>query len=901
VAPRSKPRTGLRVAIAAALALGATSSFASEIAFEPNLGQTAAEALFLARGPGYALFLASREAVLSFRRGGAPLRMRLAGAQEAKIAGESLLPGKTHYFLGNDPARWQTDVPSFERVRVGGVYPGIDLVFYGHEGALEYDFVVAPGADLRRVAMDVSGITSMRLDREGNLVLTTGMGPIVWHKPVAYQIRDGDRRPVESRYTLRGKRRVGFEVLAYDRTQPLVVDPTLSYSTYLGGGDVDVGHAIAVDEAGNAYVTGQTSSVNFPGTGGGFQGQDDAFVTKLSPNGATRLYSVYLGGGGSDIAWGIAVDASGNACVTGETDSVTFPTTAGAYQRARSTGSADAFVAKLDSAGNLAYSTLLGGAGPDQGSRGNGIAVDAVGNMVVTGRTDSAAFPVTPGALFTSFRGEVFDAFVAKLNPAASGAASLVYSTFLGGSDNDAGFAIALDDAGNPYVAGGTSSPDFPATASAYQGSTTAGSTDGFFTKLNANATALLYSTFLGGSGKDRANGIGVDASGNVVVAGQTASSDFPTRNPLQTYSGPLGDDAFVAKFNPGLSGDASLLYSTYVGGIGDDVGRALAVDAAGRAYLTGPTAGGAGFPITNAVQPGFGGGTNDMFVTKLDAAGATRLYSTYLGGSDTEGVAANQQGASGIAVSPCGDAWVTGRTLSSNFPTTGAVQGVAGGAGDAFVAHISDPDPPTVLGVAPQWGPTTGGSVVTIVGGCFQAGATVTFGGIAAAGVTPVTASAITATTPAHAAGPVSVVVTNPGMPPATRANAYTYGATGFFPLTPCRVLDTRNATGSLGGPALVATFDRTFTVRNVCGIPAIAGAISVNVTVTEGTAPGDLRIRPGGTPLPVVSTINYGVGQTRANNAIVLLGPGGTITVRSAQASGTVHFLLDVNGYYQ
>ena len=326
-----------------------------------------------------------------------------------------------------------------------------------------------------------------------------------------------------------------------------------------------------------------------------------------------------------------------------------------------------------------------------------------------------------------------------------------------------------------------------------------------------------------------------------------------------------------------------------------------MAVDSTGRVYVTGGTASPADFPIANAVQPTHGGGTYDAFVTKLNAAGTARLYSTFLGGSGTEGTLPNNQGGSGIAVSPCGDAWVTGRTPSTNFPTVNPAQAVAGGAGDAFVARINDPDPPTILGVAPQWGPTTGGSQVTIVGGCFRPGATATFGGSAASALTVVSATAITATTPAHAAGPVTVVVTNPALPPATLANAYTYGATGFFSLSPCRVVDTRSATAPLGGPALAAGADRTFTVRGGCGIPTSAGAISVNVTVTQGTAAGDLRLRPGGTPLPLVSTINYGAGQTRANNATVLLGPGGTVTVRSAQATGTVHFLLDVNGYYQ
>jgi IPT/TIG domain/Beta-propeller repeat len=885
-------------ALGAALACGTGAAYASAIVFEENLGQADLKARFLARGQGYVLFLTPRGAVLALATAHTALRMRWHGGREAAIAGEGLLEAKSHYLLGSDPKRWHPNVPAFERVRYGSVYPGVDLFYYGREGELEYDLVLAPGAELRQVVMDLSGALGLRVDDRGDLVLATDGGPMVWRKPVAYQVRDGERQEVESRYALRGAHRVGFEVGAYDRTRPLVLDPTLSYSTYLGGSAADVGHAIAVDDFGNAYVAGETQSLDFPGPNATLKGPSDAFVAKFDPSGTTRLYSLYLGGSQVDVAWGIAVDASGSVYLTGETSSDDFPTTAGAYQRVKSTGK-DAFVVKLSAAGALAYSSLLGGSGMDQGDRGNAIAVDSAGSMVVTGRTDSVDFPVTAGAFFTSFRGGEFDAFVAKLNPGASGAASLIYSTYLGGSLNDAGFALALDSAGNPYVAGGTSSgADFPVTPGAYQAS--GNLTDAFFTKLNANASALAYSTFLGGSGTERANGIVIDAAGNALIAGQTNAIDFPTKNAIQPAPGG-GYDAFVAKLDPAASGNASLVYSTYLGGSGDDIGRAAAVDPAGRVYVTGATASNADFPIANAVQPTFGGGTYDAFVTKIDAAGTTRLYSTYLGGSGAEGTLPNNQGGSGIAVSPCGDAWITGRTTSTNFPTASPFQPLAGGAGDAFVARISDPDPPTVLGVAPQWGPTAGGSQVTIVGGCFRPGAIASFGGGAATGVAVVSSSAITATTPAHAAGPVDVVVTNPGLPAATGVNAFTYGATGFFALSPCRVADTRGATSALGGPALAAGADRAFTVRGVCGIPASAGAISVNVTVTQGTGPGDLRLRPGGTPLPLVSTINYGAGQTRANNATLLLGPGGTVTVRSAQATGTVHLLLDVNGYYQ
>jgi hypothetical protein len=867
--------------------------------FEPNLGQTDPRVRFLARGGGYVLFLTPTEAMIAPGGARQALRMKLVDADpSAPIAGSGLLPGTSHYFVGNEPAAWVCNVPSYERVAYHGVYPGVDLLYYGNEGKLEYDFVVAPGADPRRIELEFSGVASLRLDASGHLLLRTRDGELVQHKPVVYQVVAGARRDVAGRYVVRGKRRVGFKVARYDRTKPLRIDPILSYSTYLGGGDTDAGHAITVDSAGNAYVTGETDSINFPVTTGSSQGSTDAFVTKFDPNGTSRLYSVYLGGDSQDIGYGIAVDAAGNAHITGQTASDNFPTTLSGYQRVKRMGP-DAFVTKLNAAGAIVYSTFLGGNGPDQGDRGNGVAVDSAGNMVVTGRTDSSDFPnkasVPP---FNTFHGFTFDAFVAKLNPAASGNASLVYSAFIGGSVEDAGFGVALDSAGNPHIAGGTSSPDFPVLANAYQGFNNAGGTDAFFIKLNATATAILYSTYLGGgASKERASGIALDSAGQVYLAGQTEATDFPTKNAAQPGPGGLAD-AFVAKLDPFASGNASLVYATYLGGTANDTGRAIALDASGRAYVTGQTASATSFPLTNALQS-YGGGTYDAFVTKLNPAGNVRLYSTFLGGSGDEGTGPTLQGGHGIAVSPCGDAWVTGRTSSTNFSTPGTAQPIhGGGIDDAFVSRIGDTE---ISGLAPRWGPTAGGTSVSIVGGCFRPGATVTIGGAPATGVSVVSPSVITATTPPHAAGMVNVVVTNPSQSPVTLVNGFTYGATGFFTLAPCRVIDTRLPNGPLAGPALAASTTRTFTVTGACGIPATAKALSVNITVTQSSAQGHLRLYPGGTTSPLVSSINYLAGQTRANNATFALGPGGTVAVRCVQASGSVQFLLDVNGYFQ
>jgi hypothetical protein len=890
----------LRLAcLVAAGALAGPLAWASPHGFEANHGQADGRVRFLARGRGYRLFLTGDEAVLDFAGGRTPLRLRPAGARPAALRGEGPLPGRSHYFAGQDPGRWVVNVPSFERVRYEAVYPGVDLVFHEREGRLEYDFEVGPGQDPGRVALEVSGARSLRIDAEGRLVLATREGEVVWRKPVAYQLRGSERLLVESRYVRRGRRRVGFAVGAYDRSRPLVIDPVLAYSTHLGGGGADAGHAIAADAAGNAYVAGETASLNFPGTGS-LRGPTDAFVTKLDPTGAIRLYSVYLGGSGNEVGRAVAVDAAGNATVAGETDSSDFPATAGAFQGQIGEGR-DGFVARLDAAGMLTYATYLGGTGMDQGDRISGIALDAAGNAVVVGRTDSDDFPTTPGVLFPTFRGLDFDGFVAKLDPRAAGPASLLFSTFLGGSRNDAAFGVAVDAAGNIHVAGGTNSADFPAGANAYQPSSTAGSTDAFYTRLDAAAASVLYSTFLGGSASnERANGVALDAAGRAVVVGQTEAADFPTKNALQaTLGGPI--DAFVAKFDPSASGDASLLYSTFLGGSGIDTARAVAVDAGGQTYVTGQTGSNGSFPISNAVQATYGGGAYDAYVTKLDAAGTARLYSTYLGGSDTEGTAATQQGGHGIALVGCGDALVTGRTVSADFPRVGPAQPAAGGLGDAFVARIDDPDAPTVAGVVPRWGPATGGAVVNVVGTCFRPGAAAAFGGLPAVGVSVLGPNLLSATTPAHAPGAVDVAVTNPSLPPATAASAYTYGAAGFFTLPPCRLVDTRGSPGPRGGPALAANSERTFAVTGTCGIPADAGALSVNLTSSEASAPGHFRLYPGGTALPLVSSVNYASGQTRANNATVPLGPGGTIRVRCVQASGAVHFILDVNGYFR
>ncbi|MBI3014117.1 MAG: SBBP repeat-containing protein [Candidatus Tectomicrobia bacterium] len=644
--------------------------------------------------------------------GGAVLRMKLVGANpDPRVVGREELPGKSNYFIGNDPKKWRTNVSTYARIEYRDVYPGVNLVYYGNQGQLEYDFIVAPGADPAAIRLSIGGADKQEIDDQGHLVLHAAGGQIRLHKPLVYQEVDGVRKFIPGRYVLipsslsllpsgegqsKGTIRIGFEVAAYDASKPLVIDPVLSYSTYLGGTGADFGNGIAVDSSGNMYVTGYTASANFPTANpvppGLNAGGYDAFVTKLSATGAL-VYSTYLGGSGDDRANGIAVDGVGNAYVVGSTNpldhlySNDFPTKEAL--QAQFGGHTDAFVTKLNASGGLVYSTYLGGLDYDGGF---GIAVDAAGNVYITGDTWSDTFPTTPGAFQPALSGPAqIDAFVAKLNAAGSG---LVYSTYLGGNGGVPGYGIAVhgygiavDASGNAYVTGDVNNgwePDrtklhFP-TVNAFQATYGGGSFDAFVTKLNASGSALVYSTYLGGSGQEHGYGIAVDGAGAAYVAGWTLSSDFPTRaGSFQTVYGG-STDAFVTK----LSATGGLVYSSYLGGSFYDEGFGIAVDASGNAYVTGwtgQTFTTNNFPTVNPFQTAMSGFT-DAFVAKLNDAGSALVYSTYLGGSGGET-------GFGIAVDASGNAYVTGSTGSSNFPTTSGPFGPGGG-DDAFIAKIT-------------------------------------------------------------------------------------------------------------------------------------------------------------------------------------------------------------------
>jgi hypothetical protein len=663
------------------------------MSFEPNRGQTDRHVEFIARGAGYGLFLAPTQATLALRS--TRLDMKFVGANPAPaIQGLEVLPGITNYFIGDDPSRWHTGIPTYGKVSYVGLYPGIDLTFQGNQGRLEYALRVAPGADPTAFGLAFEGPDDVSVDPDGNLVLTLGAATLVQLRPVAWQIVGRSRHSVEAAFAVLADRTVSFEVSEYDPTRALTIDPTLVYSTYLGGSANDDARAIAVDAAGNAYVAGRVDSTDFPTTGGAYDtsldGVSDSYVTKLNPPGTDLVYSTYLGGTESlDLANRIAVDAGGNAYVIGRTLSSDFPTTAGAYDSSYNGGNGDAFVSKLDAAGsNLLYSTFLGGGGTELGNPG-GIAVDAVGSAYVTGQTDSSDFPTTGGAYDTSLDGD-FDAFVSKLDAAGS---NLMYSGYLGGTSTDVSRGIAVDSSGNAYVAGQTVSTDFPTSASAYD---TSCSSDAFVTKLDAAGAALVYSTCVGGSSSDDGRAIALGALGDAYVAGQTLSSDFPTTGGAYdtSYNDTSGSfDAFVSRLD---SAGSSLIYSTYLGGSDLDAAFGVAVDAAGNAHVTGET-NSSDFPTTaDAVDDSYGGST-DAFVSKLDATGSALAYSTFLGGTFPDL-------ALGIAVDAAGSAYAAGLTTSSEFPTTGGAYDTSlDGTSDAFVSKISfGPGAPSTVTLSP-------------------------------------------------------------------------------------------------------------------------------------------------------------------------------------------------------
>ncbi len=665
------------------------------LSFEINDGQADAATRFLSRGNGYNLYLNAAESILVL--GKAPVdkdknrpdskrtkkanipvavvKMKLADSnKQARMSGLEELKGKTNYFIGNDPAKWRTNVSTYAKVKYEEVYPGIDMVYHGDQENLEYDFVVAGGADPGDIKMQYEGARSLRVNKNGDLLIRVQGGELRQHKPIVYQEIDGQKVQVTARYVLKRKTEVTFEIGAFDRSKVLLIDPQLSYSSYLGGAQDEYAENIAVDGTGNIYVSGMTRSTNFPlanafqsSHGGGFDFWD-AYITKLDPTGSTLIYSTYLGGNGDEYCYGLAVDGNGSAYISGVTWSSNLPTV-NPFQSSHGGGQEDVFVTKFNPAGSaLVYSTYLGG---NSVERSQAMAVDSAGNAYLTGYTSSANFP-TLNPFQPAKAGSAEDAYITKFGPTGL----LIYSSFLGGDAAEIAEAVTTDSSGNAYVTGFTGSTNFP-TVNPRQSTFAGGIYDAFVTKVNPTGTALVYSTYHGGTALDFANSIAVDASGNAYVTGATDSTNFPVVNAFQSTSHGARE-GFVSKFN--ATGN-SLLYSTYIGGAGDDTGNAIALDSANSAYIAGESTS-TNFPRQIAIQTLNAGGT-DGFVAKLDPNGTTLIFSTYLGGAggDTP---------QSIAVNANGDAYVTGRTSSTNFPTVSPFQSTNGGSGDGFIVKIT-------------------------------------------------------------------------------------------------------------------------------------------------------------------------------------------------------------------
>jgi uncharacterized repeat protein (TIGR01451 family) len=744
------------------------------LSFVPNQGQADARVKFTSQGHGYTLFLTPSETVLSLYKPSRPantllpgerakgdvessgvLRMKLAGANAyVQPTAVNLLPGKSNYYLGNDSQKWLTNVPNYGRVTYGDIYPGVDLVYYGNnQQQLEYDFVVKAGADPRaiRFAFDLAGMSregkkaALSIDDNGDLAIQGANGALRFHKPLVYQpayTPDGQgRHNLEGRYVLTSGNEVHFAVAGYDKRFPLIIDPTLSFSSYLGGAGPDSGTGIAIDSNSNVDVTGTTASLNFPQPenvtthqlhrmdGAPPSGSPVAFVSQISAIGSL-VFTTFIGGTGGDGANALALDASNNIFITGTTHSANFPVTSGAFQ-SHLRGPSDAFLTVLTSAGVVNYCTYGGGSGDEDGLA---IYVDGNENIYVAGDTSTSTGNLVgnfgPLGYQTTYGGGASDGWLAVLS--AGDGVSLTYLTYFGGTGTDAITAVTADNAGNAYVTGRTSSPSFiTTTPTTILSSNGGGSFDAFVAEFSG--TTLEFFTFLGGTGDDEATGIALDplyianysdphaVTGIQRRAKGTHQKDHPdytpgeggstlyspfyiyvtgsTDNPagffqLQTEPttsvGPGGGkDAFVVKINP-YSDTPTIVYSNFFGGSGDDVPSGLMLDLSGNAYVVGTTDS-TNFPTDNPVTGSCVGGcasgtSTDAFLVRLNPQGLNLVFSSYLGGSGADSGAA-------IAQDVNAGTWLTGSTASTDFPTQSPFQAALGnstGSTNVFVADIA-------------------------------------------------------------------------------------------------------------------------------------------------------------------------------------------------------------------
>ena len=896
--------------------------------FEANQGQSDPRVKFLAHGRGYGLYLTDQEAVLALQHFTARSRnaaasvvsMKLAGASVGEPVGDGPLPSRSNYLIGNDPANWHRDIPQFARVRYRNVYPGVDLVYYGNQGQLEYDFEVSPGSDPKFVALKFGGPRDLTIDSNGDLILALGGNEVRLQAPRVYQKLGSEERTVAGRFALRGqaKDEVGFELGPYDRTRTLIIDPKLAYSTYLGGSGAESCSAItglaftpgcpgiAVDAASNAYVAGSTESTDFPQTTGEYQtalgagATANAFIAKFNSIGQL-VFATYLGGSGIDYTAGVAVDSGFDIVVAGTTNSGDFPTEGSnpAFQATPISGGQHVFVSKLDPAGRtLLYSTYLSGNGVDIAS---GVALDPGGNAYVTGTTTSTesqtGFPSTVGA-YQVLSKSTNQFFFTKVNPNAGGSSSVPYSTYFGGSSPSTGAAVgggvAVDGTSNAYITGGTTFTDMPV-LNAYQ-ATSEGNSDTFVAKINAagvTGNQLLYSTYLGGSGDDIGYGIAVDSGGDAYVTGSTDSTDFNVTGTITTTSlqptNHGGTDAFVAKLGIPCVGtscttsDVPLNYFTYLGGSGADTATAITVDNTGGARITGVT-NSADFPIVgSAVQTTYQGGNSDAFFARVDTLATCSpinnpscvptSVTSYFGGNGTDigtGVAVDQQGSS----------YLTGETTSTNFPVLNADRGNFEAPSDDFVSKLAPvliltmPTPsavPLVVGVGSQ----VSFAYTITNSGEFTNGVTLTdFLPVSGATFVSATASPGTCGSPTN-----NTVLCNIGTLNAGATATVTVIVTPVPPTLPGGTVSLGNSASAFVGQSLLATASASVTVNDFklavapatatvpAGVPAVFTATvtpsansgfpdSVSISCGSGLPTGATCVPGNNNPIPNLNT---------------------------------------------
>lgn len=641
--------------------------------FIRNEGQLDSKVLFYEKGIERSTYFAKDGIYLSLMKKDDAEYLKISpveGNLETKVSGENIMPGIVNYFAGNEQRKWKTNMPVYRQITYRNVYKNIDIKYYGNNSQLEHDIMVMPGGDPSQLKFRCAGITGLLINDAGDLVIAQNNRELRHRKPYIYQEINGKRIEIQGSFHLYDKNTYGFQVASYDKDHTLIIDPVLEYSTYLGGSDLEWGYDLAIDNTGNVYIAGFSSSMDFPVQNavqpkyGG--GNWDVFVAKIDPAGKGLIYSTLLGGSGHDSAKGIAVDSSGNAYISGYTKSEDFPVK-GAIQP-KAGGKSDAFLVKLNPDGNaLVYSTYVGGSDDDEA---NQIALDPAGNVYITGDTSSADFPLK-NALQPKIGGKA-DAYVTKINPAGD---AIVYSTYFGGTKIERGSSITIDVSGNACITGDTASPDLPV-KNALQPKLS-GKIDVFVAKINSAGDNLVFSTYLGGSDYDEAYGIASDPSGNIYLSGNTDSKDFPVQYPLQPkHAGNY--DVFLTKINS--AGD-KIIYSTFLGGSDKDENYALALDKADNVYLTGYTVSD-DFPLKNPLNQKEAG-KGDAFISKIDSTGKLLLYSTYMGGSRLDFC-------SGIAVDKEGSVYLTGYTASPDFPLKGSFQSNIKGARDAFASKLN-------------------------------------------------------------------------------------------------------------------------------------------------------------------------------------------------------------------